>query len=333
MPLTACSTHPNLPVTIFLYNIHVPVSSRRKIQTKSPVTRKPKKVAEPQPLDVLHADSFANLPWLVHGFSTRQGGVSTCYGGKTLNLGLTSHDTKASVERNRQSFLKAVGAVNDNGELWPLVQVRQIHSAIVHRVNAPHLAPLAGDGLITNTPGLLLSIKTADCVPVLVVDVKRRVVGAFHAGWRGTVARIVEKGMGEMRRQFGSLPRDLRAAIGPCVRKCCYAIGHEVRAQFDSQFHYADELFEEVFDSNAIHVRYPLLFLNQRAPGHGELGPEIHLDLVAANCRQLVDAGVREEHISVIDGCTACDTQRFFSHRAEFGNTGRTMAAIGITPE
>ena len=79
--------------------------------------------------------------------------------------------------------------------------------------------------MITNTPGLLLAIKTADCVPVLVADVKRRVVGAFHAGWRGTVARVVEKGVGEMRRQFGSEPRDLRAAIGPCIRKCCYSVG------------------------------------------------------------------------------------------------------------
>ena len=181
--------------------------------------------------------------------------------------------------------------------------------------------------------GILLAIKTADCVPVLVADVKRRVVAAIHAGWRGTAARVVEKGVGEMRRQFGSQPRDLRAAIGPCVRKCCYAVGAEVRAEFESQFTYASELFEEVFDANAIHVKYPLLFLNQRAPGRGDLGPEIHLDLVAANRRQLEDSGVRVEHISVIDGCTACDTKRFFSHRAEFGKTGRMMAAIGVRPE
>ena len=187
--------------------------------------------------------------------------------------------------------------------------------------------------MITNAPGLLLAIKTADCVPVLVADVKRRVVGAFHAGWRGTVARVVEKGVGEMRRQFGSAPSDLRAAIGPCVRKCCYAVGDEVRAEFESQFTYASELFEEVFDSNAIHIKYPMLFLNQRAPGHGDLGPETHLDLVAANQRQLEAAGVGPEHISIIEGCTACDTKRFFSHRAEFGKTGRMMAVIGIRPE
>ncbi len=187
--------------------------------------------------------------------------------------------------------------------------------------------------MITGTPGLLLAIKTADCVPVLVADLKRKVVGAFHAGWRGTAARVVEKGVGEMRRQFGSQPSDLRAAIGPCIRKCCYSVGEEVRAEFDSQFTYADELFEEVFDSNAIHIRYPMLFLNQRAPGHGDLGPETHLDLVAANARQFEDAGVNREPISVIEGCTACDTKRFFSHRAEFGKTGRMMAVIGIRPE
>jgi hypothetical protein len=283
--------------------------------------------------EVLRAPVLASLPWLVHGFSTRQGGVSSCYGGKTLNLGLTEHDTKRNVEHNRQAFIATLAATDTKEHPWPLLQVKQIHSSIVHRVSAPANQPLAGDGLITNTPGLLLAIKTADCVPVLVADAKRRVIGAFHAGWRGTVARIVEKGVGEMRRQFGSLPRDLRAAIGPCIRNCCYSIGSEVRAEFESQFSYAGDLFEEVFDSNAIHVRYPLLFLNQRAPGHGDLGPEIHLDLVKANRRQLEDAGLREEHISVVEGCTACDTTRFFSHRAEFGKTGRMMAVIGIRPD
>jgi purine-nucleoside/S-methyl-5'-thioadenosine phosphorylase / adenosine deaminase len=180
---------------------------------------------------------------------------------------------------------------------------------------------------------LLLAVKTADCVPVLVADVKRRAVGAFHAGWRGTLARVVEKGIGEMQRQFGSVTRDLRAVIGPSIRRCCYRVGAEVRAEFESQFSYADELFEEVFDANALHVRYPLLFLNQRAPGHGEPGPEIHLDLVEANQRQLQDAGIRQEHITLIEGCTACDTSRFFSHRAESGQTGRMMAVIGIRQE
>src|SRR5215475_3761335 len=165
-------------------------------------------------LDLLRARIFAGLPWLVHGISTRQGGVSKCYGGKALNLGLTPEDDKKTVLRNRELFAGALGATDSNGKPWPLVQVKQIHSPIVQRVDGSSAAP-AGDGLITDTPRLLLAIKTADCAPVLVVDAKRRVVGAFHAGWRGTAARVVEKGIGEMRRQFGSDPRDLRAAIGP----------------------------------------------------------------------------------------------------------------------
>jgi polyphenol oxidase len=282
-------------------------------------------------LDTLRATALSSVSWLVHGFSTRHGGVSTCYGGKTLNLGLTEHDTAPNVEHNRKLFLSSLnaGKVGD----WHLLSLKQIHSANILRVNADTKQPLTGDGLITNTPGLLLAIKTADCVPVLIADISRRAVGAFHAGWRGTVARIVEKGVGEMRRQFGSKPGDLRAAIGPSIRRCCYSVGAEVRAEFESQFAYADDLFEEVFDSNAIHVRYPLLFLNQRAPGHGDLGPEIHLDLVEANRRQLLEAGLQTEAITVIDGCTACDTRRFFSHRAEFGKTGRMMSVIGIHPE
>src|SRR5208337_4532451 len=183
-------------------------------------------------IEILRAQSLAPLPWLVHGFSTRQGGVSTCYGGDTLNLGLTQHDSRENVERNRALFLTAVGARDEDGRAWPLVQLRQVHSSVVHRVTAALREPLAGDGLITNAEGLLLAIKIADCVPVLVTDVKNRAVGAFHAGWRGTVARVAEKGVGEMRRQFGSLPRDLRAAIGPCIRKCCYSVGTEVRGEF-----------------------------------------------------------------------------------------------------
>jgi polyphenol oxidase len=303
-------------------------------QTKTPAAlARRSRAGQGRPIEILRGESLASLPWLVHGFSARHGGVSTCYGGKTLNLGFTQHDSKENVEHNRTLFLEALGANSGDGRSWPLVQLKQVHSSVVHPVAAARHEPLAGDGLITNTEGLLLAIKTADCVPVLVADVKRRVVGAFHAGWRGTVARVVEKGIGEMRRQFGSVPRDLRAALGAGIRHCCYQVGSEVRAEFESQFSYADELFEEVFDANAIHARYPLLFLNQRAPGHGELGPEIHLNLVEANKRQLQTAGVREEHISVIEGCTACDTTRFFSHRAEFGKTGRMMAVIGIRAE
>jgi hypothetical protein len=284
-------------------------------------------------LAVLRAPVFADVPWLVHGFSTRQGGVSTCYGGKTLNLGLTPHDDAKNLERNRLLYETRIGAIDSDSRPWPLIQVKQIHSGLVQRVNEVPAGAITGDGLITNTPGLLLAIKTADCVPILVVDTKRKAVGAFHAGWRGTVARIVEKGVGEMRRQFGSVPRDLRAAIGPCIRRCCYVVGPEVQAEFQSQFIYADQLFYEEFNYESLHNRYPMLFLNQRAPGHGDAASENHLDLVEGNRRQLEDAELRTENIEVIEGCTACDTTRFFSHRAEHGKTGRMMATIGIKPD
>jgi hypothetical protein len=268
-----------------------------------------------------------NLPWLVHGFSTRKGGVSNVYGKGSLNLGITEHDTCENVERNRELFAAAIGAKG-----WPMVQLKQIHSGIVHRVTAPTKELLSGDGLITNAPELLIGIKTADCVPVLVVDTKKKAVGAFHAGWRGTVARIVEKGIGEMRKAYGTDPRDIRAAIGPGVHKCCYTVGEELVQAFQSQFAYAKELFHEEYDFESLHNKYPMLFLNQRAPGHGEPATKIQLDLIEANRRQLLDAGVSEANITVLDGCTSCDTKRFFSHRAESGKTGRMMAAIGIKP-
>lgn len=284
-------------------------------------------------LEILRARIFTDLSWLVHGFSTRQGGISKCYGGQSLNLGITPHDEQKNVLRNRGLFAEALEAIDPKGAPWPLMQLKQIHSSVVHRIDGASPATLTGDGMISDVPGLLLAVKTADCTPVLVVDIKRKVVGAFHAGWRGTAARVVEKGIGEMRRHFGSDPADLRAAIGPCIRTCCYVVGPEVEAEFESQFSYARELFHEVFNSNSLHVRYPLLFLNQRAPGHGDPASEIHLDLVEANRRQMESAGLKTEYIEIVEGCTACDTARFFSHRAEHGKTGRMMAAIGIKPE
>lgn len=293
-----------------------------------PTAAKSPKRPKAAKLEVLRAPAF-NLPWLVHGFSTRSGGVSDVYGAGSLNLGITEHDTRENVEKNRAQFARTIGA-GDAKSTWPLAQLKQVHSAVVHRVTGPAAEPLTGDGLITSVPGLLIGIKTADCIPVLVADTKKRVVGAFHAGWRGTVARIVEKGIGEMRKHYGSSPRDVVAAIGPGVHKCCYTVGEELVNAFESQFAYAKELFHEEYDFESLHNKYPMLFLTQRAPGHGEPATKIQLDLVEANRRQLIDAGVPEKSIFVIDECTSCNTKQFFSHRAEFGKTGRMMAAIGI---
>ena len=133
-----------------------------------------------------------------------------------------------------------------------------------------------------------------------------------------------------MRRRFGSSPRDLRAAIGPGIHACCYEVGNELRDKFEAQFPYARELFQEVFESDQIRERYPLLFMTQRAPGHSDLGPKLHLDLVEANRRQLLHAGLRCEGIWASELCTACRTDLLFSYRAEGPGTGRMLGAIGM---
>lgn len=301
-------------------------------------TRKRSKLKRPK-LNILRAQNLEKIPWLVHGFSTRPGGFSRAYGKRDLNLGLTKDDSRATVERNRAEFLRGLEATaarrNDSHKpaRWKLITLRQVHSDIIHHVDSHHVAsdaPPTGDGLITATPGLLLGIQTADCLPIILVDAKRRAVGVFHAGWRGTVKRIVEKGIGEMHRWFGTRPQDLKAAIGPGVGGCCYEVGEEVRTKFESQFSYAAKLFREVKDSDPVREKYPLLFLTARAPGHGELPPKIFLDLAEANRRQLLSVGVPARSIAASPLCTSCRTDLLFSYRAEKGKTGRMMAVAGI---
>jgi YfiH family protein len=280
-------------------------------------------------LQLLHSDKLATSPWLAHAFSTRHGGVSRVYGGNALNLGFTAHDSRKAVERNRELFLQKLG-VRSGRRSWPLVTLRQIHSDLIHCVERqPEQIPV-GDGLITDVPELLLAVQTADCLPVIVVDRKRRAVGVFHAGWSGTVKRIVEKGVGELRRHFGSDPRNLVAAIGPGVRGCCYEVGEEVRNRFETHFAYATDLFREVKQSDPVREKYPLLFLTARAPGHSELPVKLFLDLVEANRRQLMDAGVAAKNIEASALCTACRPDLLFSFRADKGVTGRLMAVVGI---
>jgi hypothetical protein len=317
-----------------------PASTLKTQRAKRDRERSSPRPVKAPTVKVLTSEKLLEVPWLLHGFSTRQGGVSKEYGGQQLNLGFTEEDTPKSVERNRERFLRKVKARNGDGSLWPLVLLKQTHSAVIHRVygaRGPEWARLrkgsvlesSGDGLITNVSGVLLGMKVADCFPVIVADRKHKAVGVFHAGWRGTVQRIVEKGIGEMRRQLGCDPEDLLAVIGPGIGGCCYEIGEEVESAFDSQFAYSKELFEDVFDSWSLKTKYPMLFLNQRAPGHGEPAMSRHLDLVKANWCQLLDAGVPAENIQSVDQCTACHTDMFFSYRKE-RVTGRMLAVVGI---
>ena len=147
---------------------------------------------------VLRAENLTRLPWLLHGFSTRIGASSLAYGKLQLNLGFTRNDSKAAVARNRTLFLCALADEDPGGKdqipssPWVLITLRQVHSDIIHCINSVPNEALVGDGLLTSTPGLLLAIQTADCLPIILADTKRRAIGVFHAGWRGTVKRIVE---------------------------------------------------------------------------------------------------------------------------------------------
>jgi YfiH family protein len=286
-------------------------------------------------VSLLQIPAWRKLPWLWHGFSTRMGGASRAYCAEgepgELNLGFTATDDRVLVEENRRRLAEAV----TGNPATQLVTVRQFHSNLVigysgREIQREHACK--GDGLMTAQTGFLLAIQTADCIPVLVADRRQRVVAAFHAGWRGTVNRIVEAGVGKMRLEFNARPKDLIAAIGPGIGACCYAIGDEVLSSFESQFSYAGELFHEVDDTDAIRRKYPMLFLTQRAPGHSPMGPSLHLDLIEANRRQLLDAGVPKDAIHFAGGCTSCHPDLFFSHRSSQGHAGRMMSVIGIRP-
>jgi YfiH family protein len=281
----------------------------------------------------LAAQGWERFGWLWQGFSTRIGGLSRAYCADEapgeLNLGFTASDARETVAANRRLLAEAI----TGDAATPLVTMRQIHSSAVLAAgfqDAARAMPCKGDGLMTDEPGILLGVQTADCIPVLVADKRRRAVAAFHAGWRGTVKRIVEAGVGRMRLEFGSRPEDLIAAIGPGIGACCYAVGEEVFSGFESQFAYARELFREVYDTDPVRTRYPMLFLTQRAPGHSAIGPALHLDLAEANRRQLLAAGLKPRSIQKVGGCTGCHAELFFSHRASRGHAGRMMSVIGI---
>lgn len=289
---------------------------------------------------VVRAPGWDKYAWLRHGFSGRAGGVSSIYGAGSLNLGWTKEDEADRVAENRRRFLREVIG-GKAGSVSRLVTLRQFHSGLIQVVESADRelettdgrAVLRGDGMMTDTAGVMLGVQVADCVPVLVADVKRRAVAAFHAGWRGTLKRIVERGIGTMRLRYGSRPEDLIAVVGPSIGACCYSVGEEVRHEFESQFVYSEELFSEVYDSDPVREKYPLLFLTARAPGHSNIGPQIHLDLWEANRRQLLDAGLKAKRITVVGECTACarvgGQLKYFSHRGESGFAGRMMGVVG----
>jgi hypothetical protein len=176
-------------------------------------------------------------------------------------------------------------------------QSAPIHSDIVHRIDSATGVignHAQGDALLTSVPGILLAVQTADCVPILLADRKRRAVAAIHSGWRGTLLRIAAKALGRMRMEFGTSPEDTIAAIGPSIGRCCYEVGSEVAAAFHSQFPNAREWFDGPFDALAAGESDPnwLPWLTMKPPGHAPPPLRVHLDLVAANRAILAEAGV-----------------------------------------
>lgn len=189
---------------------------------------------------------------------------------------------------------------------WPLIRLKQIHSAIVRRIeNTLSISdPLEGDAMVTDKAGLALGVLTADCMPTLVGESNMRVAGAIHAGWRGTLARVSERTVGMMIEEFKVDPKNLTAVIGPHIGVCCYEVGEEVVEMYGQ----------------------PGLF--ERRPEW----PKPHLNLAEASRRQLVTAGIPAEQIEVSSLCTSCRPNLFFSYRREGEKTGRMLSVIGIAP-
>jgi YfiH family protein len=173
--------------------------------------------------------------------------------------------------------------------------LKQIHSNLVFVADRPGLLG-EGDALITDRPGLAISIRTADCYPILLADGRNRAIAAIHAGWRGTVAQIVIETLEKMRFEFDTQPIDISAAIGPGIGACCYEVGEDVSSQFGFAI-------------------------------------RTHLDLASENRKQLEKAGVLPQKIEALGDCTFCNAERFFSYRREKEKAGRMTSFIMLRTE
>lgn len=245
-------------------------------------------------------EHLASMVGLVHGVFTRLGGHSRPpWAG--LNTGHTVGDDPRAVEANHQLICQALGFDRED-----IVSPHQVHSATVGIVDARDRGRVRAetDALVTTEPGVLVMLRFADCVPVLLYDPRRRVIGLAHAGWRGTAAGVAQATVNVMETAFGCRPADVIAGIGPSIGPCCYEVGEDVASAFGRAFPGAGGL------------------LRSRSDGHWRA------DLWAANRLQLAEVGVQRIEVAAI--CTACRTDEWFSHRAEHCKTGRFAAAIGL---
>ena len=242
----------------------------------------------------------------VHGFSTRLGGVSPAPW-DSLNLGAGRGDEPAHVAENFRRFCAAVGA-----DSAALVKNHQVHSDQIRRVDPDDRLPdpaapgvLEADGLVTDRPGVCLTIFSGDCIPVLLYDPVRRCVAAAHAGWRGTAAGIAARAVEAMVRDYGCDPEHVLAAIGPGIGPCCFETHADV-----------PEGLCNGLGADAEGFIRPL-------PG----GEKFLVDLKGANRRWLLRAGLSPDHIAVCAACTACGLETFWSHR-RMGTRRGSMAAL-----
>ncbi len=225
---------------------------------------------------------------VIHGFSTRSGGVSEApY--NTLNIGHNTADDPGFIAENRNRFFQALGM-----SFTQAVVPNQVHGAHVLHVTAPGYYPET-DAVVTDTPGLALTIQTADCVPIYLVDSTRPAIGLVHAGRKGSVLAIASKTIHRMHAAFGSRVEKIEVFLGPSIGPCCYELGEDVAGQFD-----------------------PIYLKGTR------------LNLWQYNWDLLIKSGVRQDRIHIARICTRCHSDWFFSHRASGGKTGRMMAVLAI---
>ena len=246
-----------------------------------------------------------------HAFATRNGGVSTLEHTKSLNLACGRGDERETVLENLKIFADEVGF-----EPEQTISLPQIHSDIIYKVGAEDCGEgyfkteniREGDGYITGERGVVLGIKTADCVPILFEaekDGEIVAIGATHAGWRGTVAKIAPKCVRLLCENYSVSPENIRVAIGPCIHKCCYEVGGDFVGEV----------------SKALGGKTAEKFVTRE-------GDRLVCDLVELNCYLLIDCGILKEHIDVIDECTCCNPEKFFSHRYSKGNRGTMLKVI-----
>jgi YfiH family protein len=250
-------------------------------------------------------DSLARHADLNHGIFTRRGGVSGAPF-ESLNVGSTVGDDQRSVRVNRERLAQAMGVRDEDVHTtW------QVHGANVRVLREPgrQWPPPKADAIITDRVGLPISMRFADCVPLLFYDPAKKVLGMAHAGWRGTAAGVGPAAVEMMESEFGCRPADILAGIGPSIGPARYEVGDEVAAAIQAAFGDVDGL-----------LSHP----------NGN-GARPHLDLWEANRRALQRAGVRQ--IEVAEMCTASNVEEFYSHRAEGGRTGRFGALAVLRGE